>query len=73
MTPKCVECEYMKNIGRWGYNMVGFKCRHPYAPRRDFSIGGGDPAIIGHSRPREDVPRIKTSPRWCPRREEIAK
>lgn len=78
--PTCRTCQYMSLIGWAKMTMNGWRdkgprgdcmCGHPaaletfdrvcpYSPRM--------PGFIGYTAPGENVPQIKTSPRWCPLR-----
>lgn len=74
-TPRCQECNYMSLIGRAEHNgnNRGLKgprancyCTHPKATDRCPRTTG----FIDCTPPGENVPKIKTAPRWCPRRQE---
>lgn len=76
--PKCSTCIFMEVQGRAKMTANGFVekgtrgdcvCSHPKALeafRRVCPQSPRAPGFIGYTDPGGDVPRIKTSPRWCP-------
>ncbi|MCG4526932.1 hypothetical protein [Intestinimonas massiliensis (ex Afouda et al. 2020)] len=79
--PICRQCEYMKLIGRariTGNSLPegprgDCMCEHPKAVETFERVLPHSPrmaAFIGFTKPGEEYPNIKTSPRWCPLREE---
>lgn len=78
--PICRQCEYMKLIGRariTGNSLPegprgDCMCEHPKAVETFERVLPRSPrmaAFIGFTKPGEEYPNIKTSPRWCPLRE----
>lgn len=78
--PICRQCEYMKLIGRariTGNSLPegprgDCMCEHPKAVETFERVLPRSPrmaAFIGFTKPGEEYPNIKTSPRWCPLRD----
>jgi hypothetical protein len=78
--PICRQCEYMTLIGRARITGNSLQegprgdcmCEHPKAVEtfeRVFPRSPRMAAFIGFTKPGEEYPNIKTSPRWCPLRE----
>lgn len=70
--PKCSECEYCKELRPAGNTRSNFMCKHPddvyirkYFEEHKITKMHG---FIGFGKRFSDVPPIKTSPAWCPRR-----
>ena len=81
--PVCRQCEYMKLIGRaritGNSRLEGPRgdcmCEHPKAVEIFERVCPHSPrmaAFIAFTKPGGELPAIKTSPRWCPLREEAA-
>lgn len=80
--PVCKGCLYMKLTGRakvtgnnWhiGGPRGECMCQHPEARETFNRVCPRSPrmaAFIGYTKPGEKLPAIKTSPKWCPLREE---
>lgn len=80
-TPVCCRCSFMEMIGRARHtgNNLGMKgprgechCKHPKAIETFKKVcprSPRAPGFIGFTAPGEDVPQVKTSPRWCPLRD----
>ena len=78
MIPRCKECQHCelrnraesKFAGRYGYGRGCFFCENQETkrlPREAF--GNRMPSFIGFGTPEYDTKlTVKTSPRWCPRR-----
>lgn len=80
--PACRTCYYMRLIGR--ANITGNNrylkgprgdchCKHPEALAAFQKVCPRSPRMagfIGFTAPGENVPQIKTSPKWCPLRDE---
>ena len=71
--PKCSECEYCANMGSGKHaTRNSFYCDHPdeehirryFIKNRIFRAYG----FIAFGEPFKQVPAIKTSPKWCPKR-----
>ena len=79
-TPVCKTCDFMKMVSRakrTGNNNTlkgprgDCHCYHPKAVETFNKVCPGSPRMagfIGFTAPGENVPQIKTSPRWCPLR-----
>lgn len=79
--PKCSECEHCRMLGRANsiYASIGhlygrgeFWCENPEIHRLPLeAFGNRAPGFINFGTPeRVSAIKIKTSPRWCPRRKE---
>jgi len=81
-TPKCQTCYFMNLISRakitsnnshLGGPRGDCMCRHPDAVDTFKKVCPRSPRMagfIGYTAPGGNVPQIKTSPKWCPLRDE---
>lgn len=67
---KCRECQYCRGWLHLGYTRTEYSCFNPdweyiedyFKMHRITKM----PGLIGYSAPYGNVPKIKTSPAWCP-------
>lgn len=73
---KCAECEHCKGFRKMSNTRADFSCEHPNKNYimdyfKDHNIKKM-PGFLGFGKPYSSEVPVKTSPAWCPKKQEVS-